>query len=138
MAFYTGRSGKLVLNDSTTAKVRDWTLDTSVETLETTALGDSARSYVHGLFSATGSANLSYYTGSTTDVTDLLSRIAKTGAISETDKVELTFEVGTNQYFTANAIINSASISVSTDELTTVAFQFTIDGPLTTVVLTGT
>lgn len=137
MPFYTGRSGKLKLNGTEIVKVRDWSLDTGVETLETTTLGDTARTYVHGLFSATGSANLSYYTGTSNGVVSLLSRIAKTGEISENDKVELTFEVGADQYFTANAIINSASVAVSTDELTTASFQFTIDGPLTTVQTSG-
>jgi hypothetical protein len=46
--------------------------------------------------------------------------------------------VGTGQSFVADAFINSASISSSTDELTTVSFNFTINGPLTTVTLTGT
>jgi hypothetical protein len=78
---------------------------------------------------------LSYYNGDTTDVTNLLERIAKTGAITDTDEVALTFEVGSDQLFVANAFINSASITSSTDELTTVSFNFTINGPLTTVTI---
>lgn len=138
MPFYTGRTGKLRLGGSEVAKVRNWTLDTSVNMLDTTALGDTANTFTPGLFSATGSATLSYYNGATTDVTDLLTKIAKTGAIADSDEVVLTFEVGTSQSFVANAFINSASITSSTDELTTVSFNFTINGPLTTVTLTGT
>jgi hypothetical protein len=81
---------------------------------------------------------LSYYNGDATDVTNLLERITKTGAVTESDRVNLTFEVGTSQSFNADAYINSASITSSTDELTTVSFNFTIDGPLDSVVLTGT
>jgi len=138
MPFYTGRTGKLKLAGSEVAKVRNWTLDTSVNMLDTTALGDTANTYTPGLFSATGSATLSYYNGETTDVTNLLEKIAKTGAITDSDEITLTFEVGTNQLFTADAFINSASITSSTDELTTVSFNFTINGPLTVVTLTGT
>lgn len=138
MPFYTGRTASLKLSGSSVSKVRDWTLDTSVNLLETTALGDTATTYTAGIFSATGSASMSYYNGDTTDTTNLLEKIAKTGAITDSDKVSLTFEVGTNQYFTANAFINSASISSSTDEVTTVSFNFTVDGPLTSVVMTGT
>jgi hypothetical protein len=138
MPFYTGRTGKLRLGASEVAKVRNWTLDTSVNMLDTTALGDTANTFTPGLFSATGSATLSYYNGDTTDVTNLLERIAKTGAITDSDEVALTFEVGTNQLFTADAFINSASITSSTDELTSVSFNFTLNGPLTTVTLTGT
>jgi hypothetical protein len=106
--------------------------------LDTTALGDTANTFTPGLFSATGSATLSYYNGATTDVTNLLEKIAKTGAITDSDEIALTFEVGTSQSFVADAFINSASITSSTDELTTVSFNFTINGPLTTVTLTGT
>jgi hypothetical protein len=137
MPFYTGRTGKLKLGGSEVSKVKNWTLDTSVNLLDTTALGDTANAYTPGLFSATGSASLSYYNGATTDVTNLLEKIAKTEAITDSDEVSLTFEVGTDQFFTANAFINSASISSSTDELTTVSFNFTINGPLTTVTLAG-
>jgi hypothetical protein len=138
MPFYTGRTANLKLGNSPVSKVRNWTLDTSVNMLDTTALGDTANTFTPGLFSATGSASLSYYNGDTTDVTNLLERIAKTGVITDSDLVSLTFEVGSNQYFTANAFINSASISSATDELTTVSFNFTINGPLTSVVLSGT
>jgi len=135
MPFYTGRTGKLRLGGSEVSKVRNWTLDTSVNMLDTTALGDTANTFTPGLFSATGSATLSYYNGDTTDVTNLLERITKTGAITDTDEVALTFEVGSDQLFIANAFINSASITSSTDELTTVSFNFTINGPLTTVTI---
>jgi hypothetical protein len=138
MPFYTGRTGKLRLGGSEVSKVRNWTLDTSVNMLDTTALGDTANTFTPGLFSGTGSATLSYYNGDTTDVTNLLEKIAKTGAITDSDEVSLTFEVGTSQSFVANAFINSASISSSTDELTSVSFNFTINGPLATVTLTGT
>jgi hypothetical protein len=135
MPFYTGRTGKLRLGGSEVSKVRNWTLDTSVNMLDTTALGDTANTFTPGLFSATGSATLSYYNGDTTDVTNLLERITKTGAITDTDEVALTFEVGSDQLFIANAFINSASVTSSTDELTTVSFNFTINGPLTTVTI---
>ncbi len=138
MPFYTGRTGKLRLGGSEVSKVKNWTLDTSVNMLDTTSLGDVANTFTPGLFSATGSASLSYYNGDTTDTTNLLERITKTGAITDADRVGLTFEVGTGQSFTASGFINSASISSATDELTTVSFNFTIDGPLTTVTLTGT
>lgn len=138
MPFYTGRTGKLKLGGSEVSKVRNWTLDTSVNMLDTTALGDTANTFTPGLFSGTGSATLSYYNGDTTDVTNLLEKIAKTGAITDSDEVTLTFEVGPNQSFTADAFINSASITSSTDELTSVSFNFTLNGPLTTVTLSGT
>jgi len=87
--------------------------------------------------SATGNATVSYYTGTSTGVIQLLEKIVKTGAITDSDQVELTFEVGTDQYFKANALITNASISSSTNELTSVSFQFTVNGALQTVETSG-
>ena len=133
MAFLTGRNGSLKLSGTEVQKIRDWTLNTNVNTIETTSLGDTATTYTAGLFSATGSATASYYAASGTNATNLLAKIAKTGAITDSDKVELTFQAGTGDSFTASGFISSASISASTDEVTTVSFDFTIDGPLTSV-----
>jgi len=137
MPFYTGRTGKLKLGNSEVAKVRDWALDVSLDPIETTALGDTAQTYTAGMSSATGNATVSYYTGASTGVVQLLEKIITTGSITDANQVELTFEVGTNQYFSANALITNASISSSTNELTSVSFQFTVNGALTTVETTG-
>lgn len=140
MPFYTGRSANLQIGTSVVGKVRDWSLDTSVNLLETTALGDTAVTNTPGLFSGTGSATLSYYNDTSTalNVTDLLDNIYKTSAVTSSDRLSLVFQVGTGQTFSANVYISSASISVSTDEVTTASLQFTLDGPLTAVTLTGT
>lgn len=137
MPFYTGRNGKLRLANGVVSKVRDWTLDTSVTMLDTTTLGDTASNFTPGLSSATGSATVMYFNGETTDVTNLLEKITKTGAVTDNDEVNLTFEVASGQTFVADAFINSVSITSSTDELTTASFNFTINGPLSSVTLTG-
>lgn len=138
MPFYTGRTGKLKLGNNEIAKVRDWSLDVSVDMLETTTLGDTSKTYTPGISSATGSATVSYYTGTVNTVTSLLQNIVTTGAITDQSEVELAFEVGQNQNFTGNAFINSAGISSATNELTSVAFQFTMNGALSSVDLSGT
>jgi len=137
MAFYTGRTAKLKLVNNEVAKVRDWSLDVSAEMLETSSLGDLVKSYTPGLSDIKGSATLSYYTGSSTGVIQLLENIVTSNGITDDNEIELTFEVGPDQYFVGNGFINNASISSATNELTSVAFQFTINGPLTTIITTG-
>lgn len=140
MPFYTGRTATLSIGGTVLGKVRDWSLDTSVNTLDTTALGDTANSSVPGLFSGTGSATLSYYNDATTalSVTDILDNINKTTAITTSDALLFTFTVGTSQFFSASGYVTSASISASTDEVTSASLQFTLTGPLTAVTMTGT
>lgn len=138
MPFYTGRTGKLRLGGNEVAKVRDWSLDVSVDMLETTTLGDTNKTFTPGIASTTGSATISYYTGSSNGVVQLLEKIVTTGGVTDAEEVELTFEVGQNQAFTGSGFINSAGISSSTNELTSVAFQFTINGALSSIDLSGT
>lgn len=136
MGFYTGRTGSLVYNSKPVAKIRDWSLDTTVELLSTNTIDSVSNTFTPGVKGATGSATLMYYrleTGQSTSYTEftaLLSKIHKTGAITENDRVLLTLNVGggTNDEISFYAYITSASVSVATGELSVVPIQFTVDG----------
>lgn len=136
MGFYTGRTGSLVYNSKPVAKIRDWTLDTTVELLSTNTIDSVSNTFTPGVKGASGSATLVYYrletgeSASYTEFTTLLSKIHKTGAITESDRVLLTLNVGggANDDIRFNAYITSASVSVATGELSVVPIQFTVDG----------
>lgn len=142
MAFYTGRTGSLSFGGKPIAKIRDWSLDTTVELLSTNAIDSVVNTFTPGVKGATGSATLIYYrlegAESTTfnQFTTLLSKIMKGGAIAETDRVLLELNVGggTSDDISFNAYITSAQISVSTGELSVVPIQFTMDGDFVDVV----
>jgi hypothetical protein len=140
MGFYTGRTGKLEFWDGSAykpvAKIRDWSLETSVELLSTTAIDSTASTFTPGLKSASGSATLLYYrleageSATLTEFTALLGKIQKVGAVTEADRVKLKLRVGTGsaddiEFF---AYITSAQVGVSTGELVVVPIQFTVDG----------
>lgn len=134
--FYTGRSGSIVFGGKTVAKVRDWSLETTVELLSTSTIDSIASTFTPGIKGATGSATLVYYrleageSATLTQFTALLSKIHKIGAISESDRVQLTLNVGgtADDDIVFNAYITSASIGASTGELSVVPIQFTVDG----------
>lgn len=136
MGFYTGRTGSLVYNSKPVAKIRDWSLDTTVELLSTNTIDSVSNTFTPGVKGATGSATLVYYrlesgeSANYTQFTALLSKIHKTGAITESDRVLLTLNVGgtTNDDISFYAYITAASISVATGELSVVPIQFTVDG----------
>lgn len=155
MAFYTGRTGALFLNSGETPtatqqvlKIRDWSLDTSLELLETTTIDTAVKSYTPGTVSSSGSATVMYYRRESGDVgvqfEQLLNRIMKTTAagITTSDRVTMTLRAGTQaglgvdvkDDITFNAYITNASITVGTGELTSVAIQFTVDGPFLEVI----
>jgi hypothetical protein len=142
MAFYTGRTGSLVFGGKPVAKIRDWSIETTVELLSTNDISSSVNTFTPGVKGATGSATLMYYkleTGesvTSTEFTELLSRIMKTSAITESDRVSLELNVGTAgaDDIKFNAYITSASVSVSTGELSVVPINFTVDGDFTQVI----
>ena len=142
MGFYTGRSGSLVYAGKPVAKIRDWSLDTTVELLSTNTIDSAVNTFTPGVKGATGSATLMYYrlesgeSVSYQEFTALLSRIMKGGAIETTDRVFLDLNVGGGNAddIKFNAYITSAQISVSTGELSVVPIQFTMDGDFTEVV----
>ena len=139
MAFYTGRSGSLVFAGKPVAKIRDWTLETTLELLSTNTIDSGVNSFVPGVVGATGSATLMYYrlegteSNNFTQFTALLSKIMKPGSasgdISTSDEVELELNVGTGSTddIKFKAYITSASVSVSTNELSVVPINFTVN-----------
>lgn len=154
MGFYTGRSGRLfltpiLLDPPTPAdveavlKIRDWSLETTLELLETTTIDSAVKRYTPGMVSSSGSATVMYYRSEPGDVgvqfEQLLNRIMKTSnaGVSESDRVGIVLRAGAQpglgvdvkDDIAFNAYITNASITVGTGELTSVSLQFTVDGP---------
>ncbi len=142
MAFFTGRAGSLVFGGKPVAKIRDWSIETTVELLSTNDISSSVNTFTPGVKGATGSATLMYYklesgeSATKTQFTELLSKIMKTGAVTESERVSLELNVGTgtSDDIKFNAYITSASVSVSTGELSVVPVNFTVDGDFTEVI----
>lgn len=136
MGFYTGRSGSLVFDGKPVAKIRDWSIETTVQLLSTNTVDSTFNTFTPGIKGASGSATLMYYrlesgeSASYTQFTALLSKIQKVGAVSESDRVLMTLRTSTssNDDIQFYAYITSAQIAVSTGELTSVPIQFTVDG----------
>lgn len=133
--FRTGRDGSLLIGDTTAVKVRDWSLETTVELLNVNTIDSFANEFTPGVKGATGSATLMYYKGGVDDkdFSDLLTTILKTGSI--TDSVTLTLKVDSNAAIKFSAFVTSASISVNNNELVVVPFNFTVNGDFTTVTI---
>jgi len=153
MGFYTGRSGKLFITPILTAnptpfaaqsvlKIRDWSIETSLELLETTTIDTAIKSYTPGMVSSTGSATVMYYRKESGDVgvqfEQLLNKVMKTSnvGVTESDRVGMVLRAGSQPGLGVdikddigfNAYITNASITVGTGELSSVSFQFTVDG----------
>jgi hypothetical protein len=143
MAFFTGRTGSLVYNGKPVAKIRDWSVETSVELLSTNTIDSVVNTFTPGVKSAAGSATLIYYrleqgeSATKTEFTALLSRVMKAGAINESDRVYLELNVGGSDVDDIKfyAYITSAQVAAATGELSVVPIQFTMDGDFVDVVV---
>ena len=117
---YTGRDGVMQLAGTTLAKVVNFSLSANLETLETTTLSESIRSYTPGISGYSG--NKLYKTGTT--------------GVSSSDTVELTFrwvDGADNNDIKLTAYITSANIGASTGEIVRAEIAFQGTGALSTV-----
>ena len=154
MGFYTGRSGRMYITPILAAgptpaetqsvlKIRDWSIETSLELLETTTIDTAVKSYTPGMVSSTGSATVMYYRVESGDVgvqfEQLLNKVMKTTnvGVTESDRVGMVLRAGSQpglgvdikDDIAFNAYITNAGITVGTGELSSVSLQFTVDGP---------
>jgi hypothetical protein len=131
MTYYSGKDGTLTYNGSSVAKVSNWSFSSSVDTLETTAISDTDRSYVPGLRQYSGSATIFYYDDAPKP---LLQRIIGTSAVSESDTLALKLGWG-GKYVQGNVIITSGELNCAVGEVMQATIQFQFTGTLTGVTL---
>ena len=131
MTYYSGKDGTLTYNGSSVAKVSNWSFSSSVDTLETTAISDSDRSYVPGLRQYSGSATIFYYDDAPKP---LLQRIIGTSAVSESDTLVLKLGWG-GKYVEGSVIITSGELNCAVGEVMQATIQFQFTGALTGVTL---
>lgn len=142
MAFFSGRNGFLKYQGKEVAKVRDWSLNTQVNLLQTTVLRDYAETYTPGVKGASGSCTLMYYrlepgeSATYEQFTSMLNRVMQVGTINTGDLVRMELNVGnlSPDNVTFDAYINSADLATSAGELTTVSIQFTVQGDFVDVI----
>jgi hypothetical protein len=131
MTYYSGKDGTLTYNSTLVAKVSNWSITAQVDTLETTVLTESDRSYVPGLRTITGSATVFYYDSA--PVT-LLERVVKTGSVSEADILSIKLSWST-KLIQGNVILTSAELNCAVGEVMQASIQFQFTGAPTGVTL---
>ena len=124
-----GKNGKVVIGESATKKVvgiKNWSLELSLDTLETTALGDDWKNYITGLKEWSASSEGDYEVPVDTEGQKALQDAFLNGT---TVTVKLYVD-GTN-YYKGEAFINSLSIEDPVDDVVSISIEFTGTGALT-------
>lgn len=137
---YTGRDGRLLIDGTEQIKVTNWSMTGNLETLETTSLGESQRTYVPGVQEFNGSATILYYNDGTgrNDAATALRKVLRVAGVEDADTVTMRLrliEGSTNHDVAMTAYITSVSFGASVGEVSSAQLSFQGTGALTEVTL---
>ncbi len=124
-----GKNGKVVIGSVGEQKVvgiKSWSLELSLETLETTALGDDWKNYIAGLKEWTASSEGDYEVP-----VDEEGQAALQDAFLNGTTVVVKLYVDGVNYYQGEAYINSLSIEDPVDDVVSISIEFTGSGALT-------
>jgi len=123
MATHTGSEGLIKVGTDTVGELRSFSLETTADTIESSNMGTTARTYKAGLTAWSGSASLFW------DELD-------TGQLALVLGTEITIKVYPegattgDKYYTGSAIVTAKSVSASFDGLVESSISFQGTGAL--------
>jgi predicted secreted protein len=124
MATHTGSEGTVKVGTDTVGELRSFSLETTGDTIETSNMGTTARTYKAGLTAWSGTASLFW------DETDV-GQLALVLGTSVTIKVYPEGASTGDKYYSGSAIITAKSVSASFDGLVESSISFQGTGALT-------
>lgn len=130
MGVFSGKDGSMTWGGGAVARVRNWSVQSSFDTLDVTNLGADARSFTAGLKGATGSATI-FYHDDNTSLRVLLDNCITTGNPAA---AALDLRWGAKR-LAFNAYVNNVTITCSTGEVMSADVGFTMTGDYTTITL---
>lgn len=130
--FYTGINGALFVDGAKIAKVRNWSINGSVDSLETTNTGDEARTFVYGRQGYQGQCTALYYEDSSgaLAMSSLLTNIYRTSGTSPTATNLLELYLADRRKIKANVLFTSAQTAAIQGEVVSVNLDFVVSGHL--------
>ena len=138
MAFFRGEEGSVKFKNgsgtteaivSTTA----WTLDTTKDTLDVTAHGDTFRSNIGGLISGSGTVDFLYTAASGNETENLIDDVLVAEDAGDA-QFELFLDTSGSKKVSFSGIVTGTSLSATTGDLETVSVIFITSGTITNAV----
>jgi len=149
--FYSGTQGQLFIDGTKAAKVRSWSLNSSLGLLDTTTLGDTDATSTPGIRTNTGSCSLFYYAPADglvgeNSCSTLIRKLLKQkdgddGQAAEPEKVTLRLTITENAHTTGakhiqgEVYLTSVAMTCSVGEVFSADVAFQCDGAWTEVAL---
>ena len=125
MATHTGSAGTVKVGSNAVAELKSWSLDQTQDTVETTKLGDTVKTYSVTQSSSNGTMSCHW------DETDTNGQVAC--SIGATVTLNLYPEGATSgdTYYTGSAIITSVGVSQTHDGIVEREIGFQVSGEVT-------
>lgn len=125
MAIHKGSEGLVKVGTNTVAEVKSYSIDETADTIESTKMGDSAKTFLSSLTSFSGSVECHY------DETDTNGQVAM--SIGSTITLNLYPEgaASGDTYYGGSAIITGKTVSGTHDGLVEASISFQGSGALT-------
>ena len=129
---FTGADGALYVGGTRIAKIRNWSISGSVETLNVTRTDDTASKFIYGRQSYSGSCTALYYEddASALEMSTLLSNIIRTSGTTATATATLLLELASTRQIQAAVLFTQADITASTGDIVSVNLSFVVTGNL--------
>ena len=137
MAAITGNNGVLKIDNSSgtptaIANVRNFSIDITSDTIETTTMGVDVRTYVKGLSQFSGSADIYFDTANYTGGASVVAVLNPTGTNVGTSPVTLeAYLDSTSNKFAGEVIITGFTVNSSMDGLVEASISFQGSGAMT-------
>ena len=135
MAFFRGEEGSVNFKNAsgTTEAVvstTGWSLDTTKETLDVTAHGNTTRNFVGGLISGSGTIDFLYTAASGNETANLLADVLTTEDAGDAS-FNLFLDTSGSKKLSFNGIITGTSFSSTVGDISTISVSFVTNGAIT-------
>ena len=125
MAVHKGSEGTVKVGANAIAEIRSYSLEESADTLETTTMGDTARTYLPSLSTFSGSVDVYW------DETDTTGQGALTIGAEVTLNIYPEGDASSDVYYTGSAIVTGVTRSGSFDGMVEASISLQGTGALT-------
>ena len=135
MAFFRGEEGSVKFKNGTgtteaIVSTTGWTLDTTKDTLDVTAHGDTFRSFIGGLISGSGTVDFLYTAAGSNETENLVDDVL-TAEDPADAQFELFLDTSGSKKVSFSGIVTGTSLSATTGDLETVSVSFITSGAIT-------
>lgn len=133
MALLTGNDGKVRVGSTDLAAVRNFSIETSADTIETSTMGTDVRTYVKGMSTWSGSADIFFDETETNTLKDTLNVCGSAHAVGGSAtavKLVLADGGGDDKWFSGNVLITGFTVNSSMDGMVEASISFQGTGAL--------